>query len=81
MAYHLPDAAGVAFVPATRVTSKIALSSDVFEEFSKPLKYLTDGAELAARVAAGMAATAIVATRADAEARPTSRRLLMRDMV
>ena len=79
VAYHLPDAAGKAFVPATRVTSKIALSSDVFEEFSKPLEYLIDGP--AARVAAGMDATPNVAMRADPVARLARRRLVMNVMV
>ena len=37
-------------------------------------------AHVAAKVAAGTAATAIVAMRADAEARLTSRRLVMKDM-
>ena len=67
----------MAFVPATRVTSKIALSSDVFEEFSKPLKYLIDGPPPGSQRAG---ATAIVAMMADAEARLASRRLVMNVM-
>ena len=55
--------------------TQVAFASDVFEEFSKPLEYLIDGA--AAKAAPGTAATANVATMADAVARLASRRFEM----